>query len=72
VLFLRESRGLERLKALFALGNENDSEATLRESFERIYAVPLEQIENEWMPSWTEVDASLPSMPRFQGAGGVE
>ncbi len=49
VLFLRESRGLERLKALFALGNENDSEAALRETFQRVYGVPLEQIEDEWI-----------------------
>jgi hypothetical protein len=49
VLFLRESRGLDRLKALFAMGNVNDSRATLRESFERVYGVPLETIEADWL-----------------------
>jgi hypothetical protein len=49
VLFLRESRGIDRLKALFALGNENDSKETLRLSFERVYGVPLETIEAEWI-----------------------
>jgi hypothetical protein len=49
VLFLRESRGLDRIKALFALGDENDSKATLRESFQRVYGVPLEEIESEWI-----------------------
>jgi hypothetical protein len=49
VLFLRESRGLDRLKSLFSQGNTNDSEATLRESFERVYGVSLEQIEGEWI-----------------------
>jgi hypothetical protein len=49
VLFLRETRGLDRLKALFALGSESDSSAALRESFERVYGVPLDEIEREWI-----------------------
>jgi hypothetical protein len=49
VLFLRESRGLERLKELFAMGNENDSSARLRESFQRVYGVSLEAIERDWL-----------------------
>jgi hypothetical protein len=49
VLFLRESQGLEKLKELFAIGNENDSSARLRESFQQVYGVPLETIEQEWL-----------------------
>jgi hypothetical protein len=49
VLFLRESRGLARLKELFAMGNENDSRARLRESFQQVYGIPLESIEREWL-----------------------
>jgi hypothetical protein len=49
VLFLRETRGLDRLKALLAAGSADDSRATLRASFERVYGVPLEQIEREWL-----------------------
>jgi len=49
VLFLRESRGIDLLKALFALGNENDSKETLRRNFSRVYGVPLERIEAEWV-----------------------
>ena len=49
VLFLRESRGLDRLKELFAMGNVDDSRATLRASFERVYGVSLDAIEAEWI-----------------------
>lgn len=48
-ILLRESRGIDGLKSLFALGNENDSKETLRLSFERVYGVPLETIEAEWI-----------------------
>lgn len=57
VLFLRESRELDRLKELFALGNENDSEAVLRESFRRVYGVDLDEIEAEWIALLDGVEA---------------